>query len=265
MKRFLTLVVLLTIAALVLSACGPAKPADKLDAIKKAGKIVVGTSPDYPPFESKDSSGKFIGFDIDLMNEVAKRMGVTVEWTDMPFDSLVAAVQTGKLDASISGFNFDEKRAEKVDFTDSYYTVKDAFMVADGFKDTFSKPEDLAKYKVGAQSGTTQDGWITDNLVKKNLMPEGNYFRYDRVDQAAMDVKSGRIDVLMGDNIPMTALAASIGGLKVAFETDVSSGPVMMILPKGNDTLKAEINKTIAALKKEGFIDQEAKQWFSTK
>jgi polar amino acid transport system substrate-binding protein len=262
MKRFFNVVILITILALLLTACAPAKPADKLDSIKKAGKIVVGTSPDYPPFESKDANGNFQGFDIDLMNEVAKRIGVTVEWTDMPFDSLVAAVQTSKLDASASAFNFDEKRAEKVDFTDAYYVAKDAFMVANGFKDTFSKPEDLAKYKVGAQSGTTQDSWITDNLVKKNLLPEGNYFRYDRVDQAAMDVKSGRVDVLMGDNIPLVSLAKSIGGLKVAYETDVSSGPVMFILPKGETTLKEAINKAIADLKKEGFVDQLAIKWF---
>lgn len=263
MKRVLTVVILLTIAALLISACAPAAPASKLDAIKKAGKIVVGTSPDYPPFESKDASGNFIGFDVDLMNEIAKRLGVTVEWTDMPFDSLVAAVQTGKLDASISGFNYDEKRAEKVDFTEQYYAVKDAFMVADSFTGTFSKPEDLANYKVAAQSGTTQDSWITDNLVKAGLLPEANYFRYDRVDQAALDVKSGRVDVLMGDNIPLTKIAKDLGGLKVAYETDVSSGPVMMILPKNEPALKDAINKAINDLKSEGFVDQLAQKWFT--
>lgn len=262
MKRLFTLVILLIIAAVIVGACAPAAPANKLDAIKKAGKIVVGTSPDYPPFESKDPNGQFIGFDIDLMNEIAKRIGVKVEWTDMPFDSLVAAVQSNKLEASISSFNYDEKRAEKVDFTDAYYVAKDAFMVSDGFTGTLTKPEDIAKYKVGAQSGTTQDGWITDNLVKTGLLPEANYSRYDRVDQAAMDVKAGRIDILMGDNIPMKTLAQTTGGVKVALEAEVSSGPIMLILPKGETALKDAINKAIGDLKQEGFIDQLAQKWF---
>jgi polar amino acid transport system substrate-binding protein len=70
--------------------------------------VVVGTSADYPPFEFVDEAGITTGFDVELMNEIGKRMGVTVEWTDMPFDSLIAAVQEGKIDMSIAAFNYDE-------------------------------------------------------------------------------------------------------------------------------------------------------------
>ncbi|HEY9089899.1 MAG TPA: ABC transporter substrate-binding protein [Anaerolineaceae bacterium] len=262
MKRFLSILSLIGILALLLAACGNAEPANRWEAVKSAGKLVVGTSPDYPPFESKDATGKFEGFDVDLMNEVAKRMGVTVEWTDMPFDSLVAAVQTGKLDASISAFNYDEERAKQVDFTEAYYTAKDGFLVADTFAGTISKPEDVAAYKVGAQSGTVQADWIDANLVQAGLLPAENFLLYERVDQAALDVKAGRIDVLMGDNIPLAALAADLGGLKVAFEDTVASGEFMIILPKEEAELQAELNKAIAALQSEGFIDQLAQKWF---
>jgi len=262
MKRLVTLVTLLAVTAMLLAACAPAAPANRLEAVKAAGKLVVGTSPDYPPFESKDASGNFIGFDVELMNAVAEKMGVTVEWTDMPFDSLVAAVQTGKLDASISAFNYDEERAKQVDFTQAYYTAMDGFLVADTFAGSITKAEDIAQYKVGVQSGTVQADWIDENLVQPGLLSTDNLLQYERVDQAALDVKAGRIDVLMGDNIPLASLAESLGGLKMAFEDTVASGEFMLILPKEEPELKAELDKAITALKEEGFVDELAQKWF---
>src|SRR5512140_1739580 len=149
MKRSVFFVSFLVALSLVLSACGGTSAANHLEAIKKAGVIKVGTSADYPPFESVDSSGNKIGFDIELMNEVAKRLGVKVEWVDMPFDSLIAAVQEGKIDASISAFNYSEERDKMIDFSDAYYTSEDSFTVADGFAGKISKPEDVAKFKIG--------------------------------------------------------------------------------------------------------------------
>ena len=70
---------------------------DKLPIIKDKGKMVAGLSADYPPFEYVDANGNLAGFDVDLVNEIARRMGVEVEFVDMPFDSLVAAVQEGKI------------------------------------------------------------------------------------------------------------------------------------------------------------------------
>ena len=67
------------------------------------------------------------------MTEIAKEMGVKLEWVDMPFDSLIAGVQQGKIDAVISSMNYTEERAKQVTFTDAYYTLEDSFLVADGF------------------------------------------------------------------------------------------------------------------------------------
>src|SRR6266487_1425436 len=179
MKRNLVFVSLLVAISLLLTACG-AGAANHLSAIKKAGVIKVGTSADYPPFESVDANGNKVGFDVDLMTEIAKRLDVKLEWVDMPFDSLIAAVQEGKIDASISAFNYSEERDKTIDFSDAYYTS-----------------EDVAKFKVGVQTGTTQDSWLTDGIVADGALPEENLFRYDRVDQAMADLKNGRIEVMM--------------------------------------------------------------------
>ncbi len=262
MKRIIFSALLIITLILAVSACGPKKPANHLDAIKQTGTIKVGTSADYPPFESVDASGNKVGFDIDLMTEIAKRMGVKLEWVDMPFDSLIAGVQEGKIDASISAFNYSEERAQKIDFTDPYYTSEDSFMAADSFTGQIVKPEDIAQYKVGVQTGTTQDTWLTA-LVDKGTMKGDNVSRYDRVDQAALDLKAGRIEILMSDYVPAQALAKQLGGLKILYHGVLSSGPINIVVPKGDTALGQEFNKIIAQLKSEGFIDQLAQKHFT--
>jgi polar amino acid transport system substrate-binding protein len=263
MKRIVVFVSLLAALSLVLAGCGGAKPATHLEAIKQAGVIKVGTSADYPPFESVDASGNKVGFDIDLMTEIAKRLGVKLEWVDMPFDSLIAAVQEGKIDASISAFNYTEERDQTIDFSDPYYTSEDAFTVAEGFAGTIVNPEDVAAFNVGVQTGTTQDGWLTDTLVADGALPEENLFRYDRVDQAMLDLKNGRIDVMMSDYIPAQALVKQLGGLEVIYHGVLSSGPVNIVIPNEDTALQQEINKIIQQLQDEGFIDDLAVKHFA--
>lgn len=258
MKKLLISAALVVMLMSVFSACAPAQPASHLEAIKTAGVIKVGTSADYPPFEYVDESGNKAGFDVDLMQEIANRMGVKLEWVDMPFDSLIAAVQERKIDASIAAFSYSEERDEKIDFTDPYFTNEDAFLVAESFEGTITDPEELANYTVGVQTGTNQDSWVTENLVDTGMLPEGNLFRYDRADQAALDIKNGRIQVWMADFIPAQALADQIGGLKIVYRGMLSSGPMNIIVPSGDTALAEEINKFIKELQEEGFIDQLA-------
>jgi len=263
MKRIFVVVTLLVAVSVLLSACGGGAASNHLKAIKDAGVIKVGTSADYPPFESVDESGNKVGFDIDLMTEIAKRLGVQVEWVDMPFDSLIAAVQEGKIDASISAFNYSEDRDKMIDFSDAYYTSEDAFTVAENFAGTVANPEDVAAYKVGVQTGTTQDGWLTDNLVAGGKLPEENLFRYDRVDQAMLDLQNGRIDVMMSDYVPAQALAEQLGGLKIVYHGVLSSGPMNIVIPDGDAELQQAINEIIKQLQDEGFIDGLAVKHFA--
>lgn len=263
MKRIFVVVTLLVAASLVLSACGGAAAANHLEAIQQAGVIKVGTSADYPPFESVDESGNKVGFDIELMTEIAQRLNVKLEWVDMPFDSLIAAVQEGKIDASISAFNYSEERDKMIDFSDAYYTSEDAFTVAENFAGTIANPEDVAAYKVGVQTGTTQDGWLTDNLVASGALSEENLFRYDRVDQAMLDLQNGRVDVMMSDYIPAQALAEQLGGLKIVYHGVLSSGPMNIVIPDGDVEFQQAINEIIKQLQDEGFIEQLAVKYFA--
>ena len=261
MKKYLLLAVALILVGAMLVGC-VAEPTSVLEKIQKAKKVVVGTSADYPPYEYLDDAGNKTGFDIELMAEIAKRMGVELEWVDMPFDSLVAAVASGKLDMSISCFNFDEERDKIVDFSEAYYTTEDAFVVTSAFAGTITVPEDAANYKVGVQSGTVQE-LATDNRSPPACRPKAISPRYERVDQAALDLANGRIEVLMGDYVPIQALVAQNPDLQVVYRGVLSTGPINIVLPDGDTALKAEVDRIIKELQAEGFIDQLAVKYFS--
>jgi polar amino acid transport system substrate-binding protein len=263
MKRIVVFISLLVAVSLMLAGCGgTSTSANHLDAIKQAGVIKVGTSADYPPFESVDESGNKVGFDIELMTEIAKRLGVKLEWVDMPFDSLIAAVQEGKIDASISAFNYSEERDQTIDFSEAYYTSEDAFTVAESFIGTIADPQDVATFKIGVQTGTTQDSWLTDTLVADGALPEENLFRYDRVDQAMLDLKNGRIEVMMSDYVPAQALAKQLGGLEIVYHGVLSSGPMNIVIPDKDVELQQAINEIIKQLQEAGFVDQLALKYF---
>jgi ABC-type amino acid transport substrate-binding protein len=263
MKKVLVFLVSIILITTLLAACTQSGPASVLDKIKKGGKIVVGTSADYPPYEFVDSTGKKAGFDIELMEEIGKRMGVKVEWADMPFDSLIAAVKEGKIDASISCFNYNEDRAKEVGFSKEYYNSEDSFIANKDFTGKIEKPEDVAAYKLGVQSGTVQDTWIKENLIDKNLIKETNVQLYERVDQAALDLEAGRIQILMSDYVPAKALLKAHPGFQMLFhEAIASAGPINIVLPLNDGKMKTEIDKIIDTLKTEGVIDQLAAKYF---
>jgi polar amino acid transport system substrate-binding protein len=261
--KFRIVLVLVIVLGVLLAGCQQAGEGSVLDKIQAANKVVVGTSADYPPYEYIDETGKMVGFDIELMEEIAKRMDVAVEWQDMPFDSLIAAVQEGKIDMSISCFNYSEERDQLVDFSDPYYTSQDAFIVAEGFSGAFSAAEDAANFKVGVQSGTVQDEWITEELINAGLMSEANLSRYERVDQAALDLQVGRIDILLADDVPAKAIVSQFSGLRIILEDMLYTGPINIVLPDGAADLQAEVNRIIAELEAEGFIDALAVKYFS--
>ena len=263
MKKVLIVLVSIILISTLLVACTQSGSASVLDKVKKDGKIMVGTSADYPPYEFVDSTGQKTGFDIELMEEIGKKMGVKVEWVDMPFDSLIAAVKEGKIDVSISCFNYSEERAKEVGFSKEYFNSEDSFIANKDFTGKIEKPEDVAAYKLGVQSGTTQDTWIKENLIDTNLIKEENVQQYERVDQAALDLEAGRIDILMADYVPAKALLAAHPGFQMLLhEAIASAGPINIVLPLNDEKIKTEIDKAIDALQADGTIDQLAAKYF---
>jgi polar amino acid transport system substrate-binding protein len=274
--RKLTIVwALVVVAALVLSGCtavapttgastgaadsGAAAPAADeglLGTIRERGRIIVGTSADYPPYESIDAEGNFVGFDMDLMRAIAEKLGVEVEFQDMPFDSLIAAVQAGKIDVVIAAMQSTPERDETVDFSMDYRPTKDAFLGAADSTLELATGLDAAGHSIGAQTGTVQEGWIQSALVDAGLTPADQVFSYERADQGGLDVQNGRLDLLLIDAEPAIALAEQLG-LKILLITDSTAAAGKAIaMPEGEAALKAELDTIIQGLMDDGTMAQ---------
>lgn len=149
---------------LSLAGCG-AKTAkengsnDKVAKIKESGKLVVGLSADYAPYEfhiMKDGKDQIVGLDIDIAKEVAKNLGVDLEIKEMEFGAIIQSVKNGMIDMGISGITPDEKRKEAVDFSDIYYEAEQGILINKDNKESIKGIGDLKGKKVGAQMGSIQ-------------------------------------------------------------------------------------------------------------
>lgn len=275
MRKLTILWALVVVAALVLSGCTAVAPttgnagadaaatADAaavdtglLGTIRERGRIIVGTSADYPPYESVDAEGNFVGFDMDLMRAVGEKLGVEVEFQDMPFDSLIAAVQAGKIDVVIAAMQSTPERDATVDFSMDYRPTKDAFLGAADSTIELTTGLDAAGHSIGAQTGTVQEGWIQSALVDAGLTAADQVFSYERADQGGLDVSNGRLDLLLIDAEPAISLADQLG-LKILLITDSTAAAGKAIaMPEGETALKAELDTIIQGLMDDGTMAQ---------
>lgn len=155
MAKFTKLMAIVAMAAVCFSSASPALAKDKAwEKIQKNGLLTVGTSPDYPPFESVDpATNEIIGFDIDMIKAAAKEMGLTVNFQPMGFDSIIIAVKNGQVNVGMSSFSVTEERKASVDFTAPYYK---SGAVVITLKDSDVKTvADLKGKRVAAQIGST--------------------------------------------------------------------------------------------------------------
>lgn len=260
MKRLHKIWTAAAIVAMVLSGWSSGMAADHLEVVKQRGKLIVGTSADYPPYESVDGSGKFVGFDMDLVREIGQRLGLEVEIKDMGFDTLIAALQNKKIDLVAAAMQGTAERDKTVDFTIPYNFISDAFVTSTQADVKMNSPKDAAGRKIGTQTGTIQETWIRKNLVETGLTPEEDLFLYERVDNAGLDLAAGRIDLLLVQHKPAKDLADKMEKLKIALvTTETVSAGQCLALPEGETQFKAELDRVIEALKQEGWIDKQKK------
>lgn len=243
-KMFVALSLLLILATLVATACQP-----------KAKKLIVGTSADYEPFEYLDQDGNFTGFDIELMEEIARRLDMELEWQDIAFDGLIGSLQSGKIDAIIAAMSATPERQVQVDFTKPYFIGADAIIVAAGSGIVINRNEDMAGYRVGVQSGTIQEEWVDANI-------DAEVMRYERAEQAIMDLRSGRIDIVAMDYYAAASFVAQ-GGIEIALQTEFAGEHMSIAVKKGNTDLRDRMNTIIDELYAEGFIDALAAKYLS--
>ena len=147
------------------------------------------------------------------------------------------------------------ERAEQVDFTEPYFIGADAIIVAEGSGIPISRNEDMSGYRVGVQTGTIQEEWVDGNI-------DAEVLRYERAEQAIMDLRSGRIDIVAMDYYAADAFVKQ-GGVEVVLKTEFAGEHMSIAVKKGNTELRDSFDQVIDELEAEGFIEALALKYLS--
>ena len=260
MKKIIATAVL-GIMTMGLAGCGSsndknsASKTDLLEKIQKNGKLVVGMSADYAPYEFHyiDENGKDVigGFDVDIANEIANKIGVNLVIQEMDFDALVSALPAGKVDLVISGMNTTEERAKVVDFSEVYYNSKHGILVRAEDADKYQTFADLEGAKVGVQLGSTQE------KIAKTEIPNVNLQQLSNINNLILELKAGKVDAIVMEK-PVAEMAVksnpelAVG--KPIYEEQTGGNAVG--IAKNNPQLLAKVNEVITELNESGKMDE---------
>lgn len=253
MQKKLGIFVAMMAVMMVLAACGKSGEAEETG----EKTLVMGTSADFAPFESRNAQGEIVGFDIELAEYIADQLGYELKIEDMKFDGLIGALQTERVDMVLAGMSATEKRAQNVDFSTEYNHSGEMFIYKKGAD--LKSLDDLKGKIVGVQLGTIQE----EGAQK---VQEQVDFQLKTLDNAAtmiQELKSNRIDVAYIDK------AVAEGYMKeqgfAGFDDPTSSSPGMAVaFPKGSELVE-EVNKVLAEMKENGKLDELKEKWLKDK
>ena len=224
----------------------------------QADEMKVGANIGNVPWEFQDASGNLVGFEIDLVNEIAKRLGKEAKIENIPFNGLFSAVQSGQIDAAVSSITITQKRLQSVSFAQPYYDSDQSLTVtaASGLK----KLEDMKGKVIGVDTGSTGDMWATEHQAQYGF---AEIRKFEGLSPAMLDLEAGRIDGYISD-IP--ALLYYVKDKpQFAVVQRIETGEKYSIMFAKDAPLATEANKVISDLKKEGFIAQLHEKWFGAK
>ena len=218
----------------------------------KAKGLNVGTSPDYPPFESLDKDNKMIGFDIDLMNLIGTETGIKINMVGQSFDGLIPALLSKKIDVIAAGLTITDERKKSVDFTQPYISGPNVVIIR---KETagIAKLDDLSGKKVAVQIGSAQEK-IASGVKGAEVKS------YNLYTDAALAVNTRQADALIVHRFVGRAFVKQYPDLKIVAELNqVDTG---LALRKDCADLRRAIDAAIDKLEKSGKMDELATKWF---
>ena len=225
-----------------------------------AGKLIMATNATFPPYEYHEGE-KIVGIDAEIAKAIADKLGLELVIEDVAFDSIIAGVQAGKYDIGCAGMTVTEDRLKSVNFSTSYATGIQSIIVKEGSE--IKTIDDLikGKYKVGVQSGTTGDIYMSD--AENGGVGEDRIDRYNNGNDAVVALKAGKVDAVCIDNEPAKAYVAANSGL-VILETPFTEEKYAIAISKDNEALLAAINKALDELTKDGTIAKIIEKYIPT-
>ncbi len=224
------------------------------------GKLTIGTSPDFPPFENLEND-EYVGLDMDLARALAEKLGLEVEFKNLQFDAIIPAVAAGgQVDLGLSGITIDPERAEQVDFTDSYY-IDDLSVVAmkantDVTSDTYADALNQDGVIIAVQSGTTGESYAQENFPNATTQPYGTATDCFAAMQAGQAVA-----VVTNKAVAAKMVADSYTDAQVVKE--IATGEEYGIaVSKDNSALLEAVNSALDELTSDGSLDDIVNKYF---
>ncbi len=242
MKKIIALILCLATLVCLFTACGP--KGKTLAEVKAAKKLTVATSPDFPPFESLEGD-KVVGIEVDILNLIAKELGVELEIIQMEFDSVLLGVQSAKYDCGMSGITATDERKENMLFTTPYYNAAQVIVVKEG--SAIKNKADLDGKKVSVQTGTTADEGCTDAGYDVQA------FAANADAKAALT--TGKVEAWVVDNLTAIQMVEEGDGL-VILDEKMTEEPYAFAFAFGSEDLVAEIDKILKGLIADGTVEE---------
>lgn len=265
-KRIVLATAIIMALILALSACSTtnqaavnqpkeeAKPQNLLEQIKADGKIRFGTEGTYAPFTFHDETGKLTGFDVEIAEEIAKRLGVKAEFIETKWDGMFAGLDAKRFDAIVNEVAIREDRLEKYDFSAPYIVSKAVLIVNEENSDIKSF-EDLKGKKAGQS--------LTSNLADIARSFGAEIVQVDGFNQSIDLLVSKRIDAAVNDSLSFLDFKKQRPDTPIKVVDQMNTEDQMGIMfRKGNDELVAAVNKALEDMKADGTYLKISEKWF---
>ena len=280
MKQAISTFVVSLLVIAMLAACAPPPPPQAssqsepaaagttdeltLAKLKDKGVLVVGTAI-TKPFEFHDpDTNELVGFDVDTATYIANKLGVDIEFKEMPFASLIPSLETRKVDMTIAAMYIKPEREEVVDFATPYMETGLVMVVRPELADKVKKPEDLAGLKVGVKIGATGDK-LAQDLIAQGIDLERK--EYKETLESFADAEAGRVDVVLNDYLNTLAYLKDTGSELQIVKTDSGEANFLshvglgIAVHDGDAELLAEINKILDEMQSDGTYDALYQKW----
>ncbi|BET95204.1 ABC transporter substrate-binding protein [Xenorhabdus taiwanensis] len=253
-KSRVAVTALLTSLALV---SGVAK-ADKLDDIKKAGTVRIAVFDSNPPFGFIDpQTKKLAGYDVDIANAIANDLGVKLELRPTNPANRIPLLSSKKIDLIAANFTITDERAKQVDFSIPYFATGQKFIARKG---VLTKPDDIAKLRIGADKGTVQE------ITLRERYPTAKVISYDDTPLAFAALRNGNVQAITQDDAKLVGLLANVPeAQKADFEISpfsITREYQAVAASKGETRLVDSVNQTLLKLEKEGEAEKIYNRWF---
>lgn len=240
MKKIIAMLLVVVMLAALFAGCGKSS---------NGGTLTMGTNAEFPPYEYYEGD-KIVGIDAEIAAAIAEKLGMELKIEDMAFDSIIPAITSGKVDMGMAGMTVNDERKQSVNFSDSYATGVQAVIVAEDSAITSVDDLSVGGLKIGVQSSTTGDIYMTDDLEDEGL---ATVQRYNKGADAVQALVTGKVDCVVIDNEPAKAFVAANEGLKI-LPTAYTEEDYSIAFAKGNTELQSKVNAALKELIADGTV-----------